>query len=697
MAMRSRRILALVIFVAAGAWLWMAGATTGAGQAEPAGAPASAWGSLPAETVGGLSLVDPGAFVGALRERTKAGKLFFDAERVEKIKATWQAEAPQAWEEMVKGLEKYGLTVDDLPQLISGPAGLGVVAGQREGQKPYWVMLAWLQPGEELAVRGMEAVQKMAEQAMEEKDSAISRVDLTLSGVAVMHLSLPDMEMDQEFDYSVPDNFADMSEEEREQFFEAKRQEAQNAKKQIVDVAHLMIGRLGPRVVVGLSFPQSRAEVKAAREGGKALDWDALTGTATLEAILAEFLKQQQTEGDGGFVRRVGATAGLAEVMPAGVPLVEAVIDAGAIVGSLRATLGEGFGAGCEAFGLGQLGVMAMRSTLDGTVLRSGSILQAPVPRQGLLQLLDQPLVPGDPPAWASSAMMGFSQFSFDLGKAYVLVRDLLAAQFGENVLTGCAMAEAQFQQTFQSDIATVLSSLGARHSFLSYAPRVVEVKMPHWERDEAGEPVESEKTIKMPQQRFALVWQVSDEAIWQKGLQAIAAFAPQTEGALQYAEEQGFNGWRLQAPGQDMSVFQGSGYLVLTVGPEVTEEVLSALRSPPAGEGALAGHPRMQRARELVPLSASVGWQVVDTGANMAETSRVVQTYMGSFMEEAADEPAAEVSEEARVARAIMAVIKDWLKEEDLKGAFGVSVTNAAVTAQGMTSRAATELTPVD
>ena len=44
-----------------------------------------------------------------------------------------------------------------------------------------------------------------------------------------------------------------------------------------------------------------------------------------------------------------------------------------------------------DGLGIDSLGALAMRSVLDGTIMRSGFFLAAPAPREGLLALLDQP------------------------------------------------------------------------------------------------------------------------------------------------------------------------------------------------------------------------------------------------------------------------------------------------------------------
>ena len=79
----------------------------------------------------------------------------------------------------------------------------------------------------------------------------------------------------------------------------------------------------------------------------------------------------------------------------------------------------------------------------------------------------------------------------------------------------------------------------------------------------------------------------MKDEAPWKRLIQLAAGFAALTEGMVTPAEEQGFVGLRIDV--EDMftgGVFVGHGYMVLGLGPDVIEPLLSAVRSPLEGAG---------------------------------------------------------------------------------------------------------------
>lgn len=123
-----------------------------------------------------------------------------------------------------------------------------------------------------------------------------------------------------------------------------------------------------------------------------------------------------------------------------------------------------------KALGLAELGPAAYRMTLDGTTLRSGFFLSAPQPRQGLLALMDQTPIAPVPADWVSGDVVGYQHISFDLGKAYKQVAQIVrdnSHKGGESI----AQIEAQTQQFLQVDVGALLSSLGTKHVILSFPP----------------------------------------------------------------------------------------------------------------------------------------------------------------------------------------------------------------------------------
>ena len=98
------------------------------------------------------------------------------------------------------------------------------------------------------------------------------------------------------------------------------------------------------------------------------------------------------------------------------------------------------------------------------------------------------------------------------------------------------------------------------------------------------------------------------------KHIQLAAGFASMTQGAVTPAEEQGFTGLRIDVEDTFTGgLFVGHGHMVLGIGDDVVEPLLSAVRNPPQGEAAFRGNDLMRRAGKLVPAEPCIFYQVTD------------------------------------------------------------------------------------
>ncbi len=197
-------------------------------------------------------------------------------------------------------------------------------------------------------------------------------------------------------------------------------------------------------------------------------------------------------------------------------------------------------------------------------------------------------------------------------------------------------------------------------------------------------------ESIEVPAQRQGIVWQVKDEAPWKRLIQLGAGFAAVSEGMVTASQEQGFMGLRLNV--KDVvqgGAFVGHGYLVLGIGPDVVETLLSTLRKPPEGADALRGSDLMKRAARLLPPEPCLYYQVSDFNRY---AKSIAEAFMSAFEMTMSIE--ASESDEATAAAKTLAKFKELLpSEEELEGSLGVTVGHLLVNQHGLVYRMALEL----
>ncbi|MEK6248753.1 MAG: hypothetical protein N2C12_11275, partial [Planctomycetales bacterium] len=158
----------------------------------------SSWDCLPEETVFAVRIPNGKAIKDSLGETTKLGKVFLSDERIEKIKDLIVKQGGNDLESFRKKLSEYGLSPEDFPKMLAGESGLGIVLEPREEADPFGAMLAWLEPGKDLAERAYSAVEKAVEDSNQDENSSIIRIDMEIEGQPVLQLGFPN----QTYDYS---------------------------------------------------------------------------------------------------------------------------------------------------------------------------------------------------------------------------------------------------------------------------------------------------------------------------------------------------------------------------------------------------------------------------------------------------------------------------------------------------------------
>ena len=557
----------------------------------------TSWDSLPEETVAALRVPDGQALVEALRE-TKFGAVMLSDQRKAAVKKVLESGGDDDWDEFQNQLKEYGLTTDDLLGLLAGESGYAAVMQEEADEVTGMTFLGWLEPGEELANKFYEVIAKVIDE--QDDEQPIARVDLTIADMPVMQLQFPSVSTEYDDEYELGDNYEDLSEDEQEEVLEKAKEIWRNSGVETIKYRTMLIGLLGDRLLVAHRYRAQEEEV--AEESAE-----------QLAAVMGQWIKAHAT-GSEGFATRLTDEPGAARVMGMdGLPFFELLGDVVPLVKMLRASAPteEKAEQAVRIFGLDGLGPFAMRSTVQGAQWHTQMSLAMPAPRQGLMQLFDQEPLPADPPQWVPASAVRYYQWSFDLGKAYEVIKETALREFPDQASGGFAMVEMQVQNFAQASLPEVLASLGNRHIVMSFGLDTEEATENTGDNDDDEEDDDDEE-VGSPSERVALVWQLEDEELWGRLLKAITPFAGMAPGT-EFVEEQGFSGWRMKRGATEGGLFLGKGYLTLGFGSGVMESVLSTLNNPPTGEDALRGSQVFAKAQTMIDIEPAQAMQVTD------------------------------------------------------------------------------------
>ena len=616
-----------------------------------------AWHCLPAETVLAARMGSGQTIVDALRTRTQLGALLLSQERIDQlIDLIRRHDDDNEMDDLAEEIAPYGLAPADLPRFLAGESGYALALIRRAQVKPLLVGIGWLEPGPDLAGRAVAAVAQ-AVQEHEDLPHAVERIDLQIGGHTVMHLTIPEPgPCDEGDDVEEPDDLDPFNEFERDEPFEL-------AEPHLAEQVHVLLTRMEGRLLVVHTFAAPAKILGLERKGH-------LEQGADLEQVTrlcADFLAAHH-RADGGFAAHIEAADGVAEALPAGgLSIVEMFGDLSSLIELARKD--ENAARVLDTLGLDRIGVVALRIALSDTTLRSGQFMAAPQPRRGLLALLDQPDGPVAPPAWVPANVVSYSQVSFDLGRAYQQIKAMILASFPQ--ASGPFQNVEQRVHTFaQAELAAILSSLGNQHTVMTFEPHVRPL-------------VSDEPLSQMPLDRVAIVWQVTDEPLWQRILQGLAAFAAASNGVLVHTDEQGFGGWRFQQGGHSGGLMLGKGYLVLAIGPDLIANTLSVLNHPPDGPAALRNSPSFAAVMASIEARPGLMVQYAD-GKRYARSLWHIANALIGMIPTRADAP--------DVAEDLKKVLPDAEQFEHILGPMGGFTL---VNDQGVVSRSMAELPP--
>jgi hypothetical protein len=646
-----------------------------AGRMSSAAEPRPSWECLPEDTVAMVRVPRPAGFLEMLRARTKFGAVALGADRVRKA---WEL-AVEAWggtdgalgslEEIEKQLAKHGLRPDDMQAAFAGDMGLGIVWTARGDELPPLAMaLAWIEPGEEVAERMVTAFQRIVEEQADQ-EAPPQRVDVEMAGHPVTWVTRPLLHADLG-ELNVEGG---MSPEQVKELQAELVERLKAAPKSTVGKMHVFVARLGGRLIAGQTLRTSSAPVRAgvANPPGDAppaeADLDRLSGTEESRGIFERFLAAHAEDAAAPLADKLQAP-GIRAALPAGEPLVEAVVDprpvlAAEVEGNAeRARM-------LAAVGLRDLGPIAMRVAFAEGLLRQGMFLSLPAPRGGLCRILDQECDAAEVPSFVTSETVDFTQISLDLASAYRTIKEFAVAEGGEQAANMFTTVEMQAQGWLGMELEGMLANIGSRHWILTYPSQVAAaVAEARRSRDAAGaaQPTAS---------RLAVAWKLADDAPVLALLPKVAALAQ-----AQVVEEQGFQGVRL--PG-GAAVFAGQGHLVVGLGGDATEKTLAGIRNPPAGAASLRESDVPRRAAELVELGPSRMFAVGDA------------TRTAGMLGELRDVVAAMIPDDvAEGSRDLLAKGQRLVPPaEEMQGMFGVGATVMEANDDGIALESAWEM----
>lgn len=631
---------------------------------------------LPDETLAVVRMPSLAKFGEALRDRTKLGKVLLSQERIGRFRKLIEEEGDEEWNEFRERLERYQLKPDDAAGLLQGEIGAAVTATSRGEHAPLMMVLLWAEPEAELTDRLYAAMEKFIEESQEEDESQVRRVDVNLAGHQVMQLRSPVMEKEAVEFGEFPDGD---DEEAMRKFWEEREKRLAEAKVVQIDQVNYFITRRENRILIGFTVPNSKRRVD--REGGGEPDFDEVSSAEAAAELFGKFLALHDGPATG-IVPRTLALSGVAAALPEGDVWMEGFADSQAAFALLETAPNPSVREQIEKLGLKGIGPLAYRATLDGNVGRGTAVISAPEPRSGVLTLLNQESLPSEPADWVPASVQGYGHFSFDLPRLYEYIKQTTLESGGDAAKEQFDTLERQCNGLFQTDVSSLLASLGKRHTVLAFLP---ELKAAQQDEEGIGE---TEPLVN----RSAFVWQLGDEELWKRIIKLAAGFAGQSQGMVTPADEQGFTGLRIEIPGAEGGVFVGRGYLALGVGPGVVESVLASLRSPPPLAESLRGSETFQRASKLMPLEPGIAFQVNDN-VRLLKLQR--QAILNAFDAPFNSPALAEVeSDEVNEAKAFIEKIKELVpSEEELDNILGVGVSHAAVNDDGLIFRTATEL----
>ncbi|MFW5698410.1 MAG: hypothetical protein ACOCZK_02885 [Planctomycetota bacterium] len=531
------------------------------------------WHALPEQTVLAMRAPRTGEFCDFIMQ-TKAGQVFFDPDRCKRVVSMIKMAAGTELAEAEAAMEEWGFTLDDVGTLFSGSCGaaLAVYPPPASDADPVVVGYGWIEPGEDLLDRGMQALERLA--TMLEQQAAEA-----------------DPELAREPDFAMLETTIDA-----------------------IPVTQLRI--------------DNEASCFLFTDGGRAL---AVIGELRHEdrvkQAMADLLIARGAPGTGVFAAAIEASPSIQSLREYELPLVECFGRAKALYEALPMLEplgpdGTTLQQVIEGLGLHDCDRFALTMGADSAgVFTSGMFAEMPAPRTGIPALMDQMPIAVAPPAWLSKEAIGYGLISCDLASLYNGIKDMVLSITGDQeARNGFLNVEMQAKGMLGADMDTVLAAFGQE---------VVMVNLPITEAPDAGMAVGPE----MPTQSFALAWPMNDQQIAKKLLGLAGNFLGMM--GAEPVDEQGFTGHRIPHPqgsGTMATLMEGAGHLVICVGNQVDTRMMSMLTNPPAPEDCFLQSETYTAAKRFLPREEGVMVGVTDAEAATVQTLKLLKTQVRAF-----------------------------------------------------------------
>lgn len=630
------------------------------------------WECLPADTAAMVRLPRPAEFLDAIRTRTRFGAVALTEPRLEGawkllLDASRAASDDDAASDPVERLARLGLTPDDVRACFRGDMGLALVLRDREGRPPLTVAVGWLEPGADTATRLVEAWRKqVADRNAAGEVDAPRRIDLELAGHEVTWFVEPVMTFDPSA-LGMDELAGDADEKALEKRLEEIRTRVRDAKLVKIGQTHTLLARLDGRLLVAVTMPSGLAMPAE----GDDRDLEAESGTDEVRALVERLLADHQAASESPLADALRLPE-MKRTLPDGIPLVDVFVDPRPLIRSLAAGDQQDRMRGLlDDVGLGAMGPLAWRQALDDGRYESGMFLSLPVPRQGLMRMLDQPCDTMEIPSFVTREAIDVTQISLDLGAAYETAKEVVVGQGGPETANLVTAIEMQARGWLGVELPKMLSSFGTRHWIVSYPPRLADAVAETRQAGAGDDDVSGRQVV----DRVAIVWRIDDESPFVAMLQRVAGMAG---GELQ--EEQGFRGFRMP---DGPAVFMGQGHVVVAIGDDSLEKTLAAIRNPPAGEASLRESDVLRRAGELLPLDAA-------RMVGVSDSTRSAGT-LGMLRDLTAAMTPADVEEGSRD---LLTTFQNLLPTAaEMEGMFGVGATTLHADDDGVAFRSAWEM----
>lgn len=575
--------------------------------------------ALPDTSVLVVHLPDPGGLRATLERHTMLGELLFGPDQQARIETFLDTCMNDKAGE--SGIRRYGLEGSDWPELFNGPSGAALVlargADGHGGEQTKFMILAWIEPGEELAGRLTNAAEMLfTKWTSAGSTPAATRVDMELAGHQVTRLTLPVMGLRADLDtIPTPDNYRHLSQAEREAYFARWQQMQKSRVPEEINRHYCFFTRMGSRILLGF-VPAQGGDIKYtvkhnvdARTHRDDVDMDAAALIEPLTDKFGHFLAAHDATRTEELPGHIAEMHDIGSELPSnGAACVEIYVDLRRLrTQVVKGNFGQLLEAWLQRFGLDQIGPLFWRTVLDGNILRSGAFLSLPAPRVGVLTCLDQPPLESEPAVWVPVGITEYLHVNLDLQLLYNRIKSIAIDVLGREAVNEM---ESHLAQGLGVDLFSILRAVSQRHSFVRYTTGNTEYR--HAVRHTEGVVATGLDEV---EQQWAWVWETADAMLSPQIVQSLVAwFSSDPEAAPHRVEEQGFTGWRASWAGIPTALFAGKGYMTFCYGADAVSRHLNAL-SQPSIHGALLlrNGPMMQQARQMMPLEPGIGFLIAD------------------------------------------------------------------------------------